>query len=86
MGLKDPHDDRTFTHFEKLDAGGHVVAVVEVADGALADAIVREQHKRQQRSDARPVKTEDALTADHPGFTFRDITATVRVAKASRGR
>ena len=84
MGLKDPHDTRTFTHFEKRDARG-VVAIVEVADGALADAIVREQRKRTLASDARPVKTEDALTADNPGFTFRDITAAVSVAKGSRG-
>ncbi len=35
MGLKDPHDPRTFTHFAKLNADGSVAAIVEVADTSL---------------------------------------------------
>lgn len=35
MGLKDPHDSRTFTHFAKLNPDGTVAAIVEVADSAL---------------------------------------------------
>lgn len=32
MGLADPHDPRTFTHFAKLNPDGSVAAIVEVAD------------------------------------------------------
>lgn len=33
MGLPDKHDKREFRHFAKIDADGHVVAVLEIADG-----------------------------------------------------
>lgn len=38
MGLADPHDKRTFTHFAKLDADGNVIAIVEVADGSVVSS------------------------------------------------
>lgn len=36
MGLSDPHDRRTFTHYVKVSAIGTVAAIVEVADGFAA--------------------------------------------------
>lgn len=72
MGIKDPHDPRSFQHFVKFADDGTVAAIVEVADG-------------QPEPDDLHQSVYLNMTDRHP-FDMRDVTvdpALVAAAKVS---
>ena len=84
MGLADPHDPRTFTHFARFDASGHVIAIIEIADSALASGA----HPDQDGSNRLHVDVSDLAKHDIDLLTLTEksgpIAKRVDAAKAIR--